>query len=193
MEWITELADVTAPGEWLHLGGPYKTEALAKRCARNHFVNELSTVTPTYRVVDANGVERHRTHGLRGGWRLDWRVSQAERNARDAVRFGCIAITAVKRQAAAVGAADPTLPQEDFKYGAWSCVSAAQVVLDNRKITPEEFHQVWCDSRPGWKEGPTFDAKAQTHPSLCDFGFLSEEEREYDLMFIEVVKACAAV
>lgn len=193
MEWITELADVTAPGEWIHLGGPYKTEALAKRCARSHFINELSTVTPIYRVVDGKGVERHRTDGLRGGWRLNWQVSKEERNTRDAARFGWIAIAAVKRQAAAAGASDPTLLHEEMKYGLWSIESAALAVLNRPEITPEEFHQAWCDSRPGWTEGPTIDHRRLTHPSLCDFGFLGEEEREYDLMFIEVVKACAAV
>jgi hypothetical protein len=194
MAWTTELK--IAPGDeasdWCVLGGPYKTVALAKRCARTHFTGlERVTVTPEYRVLDGNGTVRHYSKGLRGGWRINWMMSQYEIDRRDAARFGPIGLASIRRQAIAQGLKDPTVLASEMKWGLWSSEAAALAVLQQPGLTPEELHEAFREEFSEWSFAPGYSQAERTHPSLCEHTYLSADEKEYDLMFIEVVRACA--
>lgn len=61
-------------------------------------------------------------------------------------------------------------------------VSFPEELLPLRETLAENIHDAWAAGRiaEGWRFGDRLDAEARTHPSLCPYGELSEEEKEYD-------------
>jgi hypothetical protein len=61
--------------------------------------------------------------------------------------------------------------------------------------TPGAQHDAWVAAkrRDGWSYGATKDASRKTHPSMVEFGALSEAEQRKDALLISLVGAMASV
>ncbi|XP_078000970.1 ryanodine receptor 2-like [Glandiceps talaboti] len=60
----------------------------------------------------------------------------------------------------------------------------------------ENIHELWCMNKieAGWMYGPVRDDTKKTHPCLCPFNNLSEEERTFDItMAYETLKTLIAL
>lgn len=66
----------------------------------------------------------------------------------------------------------------------------ADAVRETRTgLTPRQHHENWVRDmrRIGWERGPVRDPVARTHPNICDYGELSQGERDKDRLFLAIV------
>ncbi len=63
-----------------------------------------------------------------------------------------------------------------------------QFYLDNPKAKAKDGHDVWVKARKaeGWSQG-SYDESAQTHPGICAYADLPEQERQRSELFFRVV------
>ncbi|XP_070577063.1 ryanodine receptor 2-like isoform X7 [Ptychodera flava] len=77
-----------------------------------------------------------------------------------------------------------------------SSVSIPHYIEGVRDKLAENIHELWCMNKieAGWTYGPVRDDAKKTHPCLCPFNSLTEEERTFDItMAYETLKTLIAL
>ena len=76
---------------------------------------------------------------------------------------------------------------------AWQKVSAVNGVEFhlNNDATPEQSHESWMRQKlaDGWHYGVAKDPEAKTHPCLCAYSELPQEQRIKDYLFKAVIES----
>lgn len=72
-----------------------------------------------------------------------------------------------------------------------STIAGVRTVEDDPYRTARQMHASWMQYKlnAGWKWGEVKDDVALTHPNICLYDQLPEEQRRKDLLFLGIVQA----
>ena len=72
-----------------------------------------------------------------------------------------------------------------------SAIDGVQYRIDNPKATPKEMHDNWVKFKKeeGWKHGKEKNAFRKTHPCICAYKDLPDEQKRKDDLFSAIVGA----